>query len=118
MSGWGNNWNYGGGYGGGMRGGMGMGGGWGGGGGGYGYNNFNHRPRFGGNPGNKPLSLTDVKDWLDKRQPFVLQSVLKHCREVLTNKHNVTVEDMSDWYGDPDTGVPETKTAAKSGEVS
>ena len=49
--------------------------------------------------------------------PFVLQSVLKHCREVLTNKHNVTVEDMSDWYGDPDTGVPETKTAAKSGGV-
>ena len=58
-----------------------------------------------------------MKDWLDKQQPFVLQSVLKHCREVLTNKHNVSVEDMSDWYGDPDTGVPETKTVAKSGEV-
>ena len=102
-----------------MRGGMGMGGGWGGG-APYGYSNFNHRPRFGGgnNPGNKPLSLTDVKDWLDKQQPFVLQSVLKHCREVLTNKHNVSVEDMSDWYGDPDTGVPETKTSAKSGGVN
>ena len=111
MSGWGNNWNYGGGYGGGMRGGMGMGGGggWGGGGGPYGYNNmsgFNHRPRFGGG-NNRPLTLTDVKDWLDKQQPFVLQSVLKHCREVLTKKHNVAVEDMSDWYGDPDAGVPD-----------
>ena len=116
MSGWGNNWNSGGfgGFGGGMR------GGWGGGGGPYGYNNmtgFNNRPRFGGgnNFGNKNLTLTDVKDWLDKQQPFVLQSVLKHCREVLTKKHNVAVEDMSDWYGEPDAGVPETKTVPKSG---
>ena len=105
-----------------MRGGMGMGGGggWGGGGGPYGYNNmsgFNHRPRFGGG-NNRPLTLTDVKDWLDKQQPFVLQSVLKHCREVLTKKHNVAVEDMSDWYGEPDAGVPETSnTSAKSGKA-
>jgi len=79
---------------------------------------FNNRPRFGGNFGNKPLSLTEVKDWLDKQQPFVLQSVLKHCREVLTKKHNVAVEDMSDWYGEPDAGVPEaTNTSAKSGTL-
>ena len=112
MSGWGNNWNgpgYGG-FGGGMR------GGWGGG-GPYGYNNmtgFNNRPRFGGNFGNKPLSLTEVKDWLDKQQPFVLQSVLKHSRELLTKKHNVPVEDMSDWYGDEDTDKNQFIT--KSGE--
>ena len=142
MAGWGNNWNNyggggggfggfngGGGFGGGMRG-MGgnmggMGGGWGGG-GPYGYNNMSgfNRPRFGGGSGggggggnqsNKPLTMTDVKDWLDKQQPFVLQTVLKHCKELLTTKHNVPVEDMSDWYGDED--VDKNTTVAKSGNI-
>lgn len=68
---------------------------------------------------NRALSLTDVKDWLDKQQPFVLQSVLKHCKEVLTKKHNVAVEDMSDWYGEPDAGLPvsNNKANAKSGTL-
>lgn len=68
----------------------------------------------GGGNSNKPLSLTDVKEWLDKQQPFVLQSVLKHSRELLTKKHNVPVEDMSDWYGDEDTDKNQVIT--KSGE--
>ena len=49
------------------------------------------------------LSLTDVKEWLDRQEPFVLQSVLKHARELLISKHKVPVEDMSDWYGEEDT---------------
>lgn len=134
MAGWGNNWNnYGGGGGGGGFGGFGGGGGgYGGGGGGmgmrggwgpYGYNNMGggfNRPRYGGGGGgggghqNKPLTLTEVKDWLDKQQPFVLQTVVKHCKELLTTKHNVPIEDMSDWYGEEDTEKNQTMT--KSGE--
>ena len=64
--------------------------------------------------GSRPLSLTDVKEWLDKQQPFVLQSVLKHARELLTNKHKVPVEDMSDWYGEEDTDKNQVIT--KSGQ--
>ena len=130
MAGWGNNWNNfgggggggfggfgGGGYGGG--GGMGMRGGWGG--GPYGYNNFNNRPRYGGGGGggggghqNKPLTLTEIKDWLDKQQPFVLQTVVKHCKELLTNKHKVPIEDMSDWYGEDDEDKNQTITKSGS----
>ena len=141
MAGWGNNWNNGGGwnggggvggfggggfggggFGGGMRGGM--GGGWGGG-GPYGYNNmgggFGNRPRFGGNGGGgghgRPLSLTEVKNWLDKQQPFVLQTVVKHVKDLLTNKHNVPIEDMSDWYGEEDADKNETVTKSGIGCV-
>ena len=71
----------------------------------------------GGGNSNKPLSLTDVKEWLDKQQPFVLQSVLKHSRELLTKKHNVPVEDMSDWYGDEDTDKNQVITKSGESEV-
>jgi len=99
---------------------MGMRGGW----GPYGYNNMGggfNRPRYGGGGGgggghqNKPLTLTEVKDWLDKQQPFVLQTVVKHCKELLTTKHNVPIEDMSDWYGEEDTEKNQTMT--KSGTL-
>ena len=136
MSGWGNNWNNFGGGGGGGFGGFnggggggfgGMRGGWGGGGGGYGYNNMRsgfNRPRGfggggGGGGGNKPLSLTEVKDWLDKQQPFVLQTVMKHCRVLLVDKHNVPAEDMTDWYGDDDSEKNEAVTKpVKSGDTT
>ena len=135
MAGWGNNWNnYGGGGGGGGFGGFGGGGGgYGGGGGGmgmrggwgpYGYNNMGggfNRPRYGGGGGgghqNKPLTLTEVKDWLDKQQPFVLQTVVKHCKELLTTKHNVPIEDMSDWYGEEDTEKNQTMTKSGANHV-
>merc|ERR1719186_17855 len=96
-----------------MGGNMGMGGG-----GGmnmpYGYNNmnsFNSRPRFssmgrggGGGamvrPAGKNITLSEVQNWLDRQQPFVLQSVMKTCTNLLVNKHNVPVEDLTDWYKD------------------
>ena len=56
-----------------------------------------------------------MKDWLDRQQPFVLQTVMKHCKELLINKHNVPVEDMSDWYGegDADKNQDEDETVTK-----
>ena len=60
------------------------------------------------------VSLTDVKEWLDRQEPFVLQSVLKHARELLISKHKVPVEDMSDWYGEEDTDKNQVIT--KSGQ--
>jgi hypothetical protein len=38
-----------------------------------------------------------VQNWLDKQTPFVLQTVMKHCTNLLINKHNVASEDLSDW---------------------
>merc|ERR1719419_1752695 len=79
----------------------------------YGYNNmtsFNNRPRFnhvggrGGGAGamNRPqtkiITLSEVQNWLDKQQPFVLQTLMKNCRELLVNKHKVPLSDLSDWY--------------------
>merc|ERR1719186_1975262 len=80
----------------------------------YGYNNmtsFNNRPRFnsmgrggGGGPMVRPagknITLSEVQNWLDKQQPFALQSVMKTCTNLLVNKHNVPVEDLTDWYKD------------------
>merc|ERR1719186_1389722 len=80
----------------------------------YGYNNmtsFNTRPRFnsmgrggGGGPMTRPagknITLSEVQNWLDKQQPFALQSVMKTCTNLLVNKHNVPVEDLTDWYKD------------------
>lgn len=37
---------------------------------------------------------------------------MKHSRELLTNKHNVPVEDMSDWYGEEDTDKNQVITKA------
>ena len=48
------------------------------------------------------------------QEPFVLQSVLKHARELLITKHKVPVEDMSDWYGEEDTDKNQVIT--KSGQ--
>merc|ERR1719419_193273 len=79
----------------------------------YGYNNmtsFNNRPRFnhvggrggGAGPMNRPqtkiITLSEVQNWLDKQQPFVLQTLMKNCRELLVNKHKVPLSDLSDWY--------------------
>ena len=58
-----------------------------------------------------------MKEWLDKQQPFVLQSVLKHARELLTNKHKVPVEDMSDWYGEEDTDKNQVITNSGKSDV-
>ena len=82
----------------------------------YGYNNmtgFNSRPRFnpmgrggGGGPMMRPaakvLTLSEVQNWLDRQQPFVLQSVMKTCSNLLVNKHKVPVDDLSDWYKEPE----------------
>merc|ERR1719312_377007 len=83
----------------------------------YGYNNmnnFSNRPRFnsmgrgvgGGGPMPRPqskiLTLSEVQNWLEKQQPYVLQSVMKTCSNVLVNKHKVPVDDLSDWYKEPE----------------
>ena len=126
MAGWGNGWGGGarGGYGGGYRGGnmMGMrgsmGGGMpygyggmmgGGGGGGFGMRGGPMNPMMrggmgagrggGGMAGVKPvLTLADVQGWLEKQQPFVLQTVMKTCTNLLVTKHDVPAEDLTDWY--------------------
>lgn len=46
--------------------------------------------------------VQEVQNWLDKQQPFVLQTVMKHCTNLLINKHNVNTDDLSDWYKDED----------------
>jgi len=135
MSGWGNNWNggYGGGGGGfgGFNGGYGPGMGWGGGGGHYGYNGGYNRPRFGQGGGAnqpvKPMTLPGVKEWLSGQQPFVLQTVMKHCKELLTKKHDVPVEDVpfedapvedtSDWYSGGDGKTAPATKPIKSGTL-
>jgi len=83
----------------------------------YGYNNmnnFSNRPRFnsmgrgggGGGPISRPqtkiLTLSEVQNWLEKQQPYILQSVMKTCSNVLVNKHKVPVDDLSDWYKEPE----------------
>jgi len=92
----------------------------------YGYNNmtnFNTRSRpwnmgrggvGGGGPIVRPTSasitLSEVKNWLDKQQPYVLQSVMKTCSNLLVTKHKVPAEDLSDWY-------KETEDTTKSGTI-
>lgn len=46
----------------------------------------------------KSVTLQEVQNWLDKQSPFVLQTVMKHCTNLLINKHDVATEDLSDWY--------------------
>lgn len=41
---------------------------------------------------------------------------MKHSRELLTKKHNVPVEDMSDWYGEGDEDTDKNQVITKSGE--
>eukprot|EP00092_Neocalanus_flemingeri_P009394 GFUD01010108.1.p1 GENE.GFUD01010108.1~~GFUD01010108.1.p1 ORF type:complete len:316 (+),score=126.97 GFUD01010108.1:26-949(+) len=85
---------------------------------------FNNRPRFssmgrGGGGGGSPMvrpagkniTLSEVQNWLDKQQPFVLQSVMKTCTNLLVNKHNVPADDLSDWYKETDD------TSSKSGTI-
>merc|ERR1719300_847572 len=53
----------------------------------------------GGMAGVKPvLTLADVQGWLEKQQPFVLQTVMKTCTNLLVTKHDVPAEDLTDWY--------------------
>lgn len=95
----------------------------------YGYSNmtnFNTRPRFnsmgrGGSgnsmvrPANKTITLSDVKNWLDTQQPFVLQSVMKTCTNLLVNKHKVPVEDLSDWYKETEEESGKSGTLLQGG---
>ena len=81
----------------------------------YGYNNmnnFSNRPRFnsmgrggGGGPMSRPqtkiLTLSEVQNWLEKQQPYILQSVMKTCSKVLVNKHRVPANDLLDWFKEP-----------------
>merc|ERR1712179_551801 len=53
-------------------------------------------------PQTKILTLSEVQNWLEKQQPYVLQSVMKTCSNVLVNKHKVPVDDLSDWYKEPE----------------
>lgn len=50
----------------------------------------------------KSITLQEVQNWLDKQQPFILQTVMKHCTNLLINKHKVDSDDLSDWYKDED----------------
>ena len=86
-------------------------------------NNFSNRPRFksigrgvggsgssgGGSSGGpifshptKILTLSEVQNWLEKQQPYILRSVMKICSNVLVNKHKVPVDDLSDWHKEPE----------------
>ena len=57
----------------------------------------------GGMAGVKPvLTLADVQGWLEKQQPFVLQTVMKTCTNLLVTKHDVPAEDLTDWYSAAD----------------
>ena len=49
----------------------------------------------GGGGGRGPLTVEDVRSWLNTQQPFVLQNVMKHCSNLLTNKHGQSVDDLS-----------------------
>jgi len=66
--------------------------------------------------GVKPvLTLADVQGWLEKQQPFVLQTVMKTCTNLLVTKHDVPAEDLTDWYSAADAAgdnaVEEEQTA-------
>merc|ERR1719187_1862070 len=126
--------------GGGMGGGMGFGrGGMGGGYAPYGYGNMmpmNNRPRFnnfqsrpggprgmggpgnmggpGGGVGRGPLTVEDVRSWLNTQQPFVLQNVMKHCSNLLTNKHGQNKTAFQDWYKE-DGAAKKTGTLLEGG---
>jgi len=71
----------------------------------------------------KPMTLPGVKEWLSGQQPFVLQTVMKHCKELLTKKHDVPVEDVpvedtSDWYSGGDGNKPmEVSKPVKTGTL-
>merc|ERR1719260_38946 len=60
------------------------------------------RGAMGGGVANRTLTLTEVQTWLEKQQPFVLQTILKSCTRLLTTKHEVPAETMNDWYKDPE----------------
>jgi len=65
----------------------------------------------------KSLTLQEVQNWLDKQQPFILQTVMKHCTNLLINKHKVDTEDLSDWYKDEEAPV-KTGTILEGGVSS
>jgi len=62
----------------------------------------------------KSITLQEVQNWLDKQQPFILQTVMKHCTNLLINKHKVDSDDLSDWYKDED-GPKKTGTLLDGG---
>ena len=51
-----------------------------------------------GGAGRGVLTLAEVQGWLEKQQPFVLQTVMKTCTNLLVSKHDVPAEDLTDWY--------------------
>merc|ERR1719150_1469045 len=71
--------------------------------------------------GVKPvLTLADVQGWLEKQQPFVLQTVMKTCTSLLVTKHDVPAEDLTDWYSAAEAAgdaVEEEKTEVVSPPV-
>ena len=71
--------------------------------------------------GVKPvLTLADVQGWLEKQQPFVLQTVMKTCTNLLVTKHDVPAEDLTDWYSAAEAAgnaVEEEQTAVVSPPV-
>merc|ERR1719305_1829025 len=75
----------------------------------------------GGMAGVKPvLTLADVQGWLEKQQPFVLQTVMKTCTNLLVTKHDVPAEDLTDWYSAAEAAgdaVEEEQTAVVSPPV-
>merc|ERR1719347_106594 len=74
---------------------------------------FNNVPRFNNGPNQqKPLTMSEVQNWLDKQQPFVLQSVMKICKNLLVKKHQVALEDLSEMYDEAAVEVPK-----KSGTI-
>jgi len=79
---------------------------------------FNNRPRFNPSPaaprptGQRSITLAEVSSWLERQQPFVLQSVMKTCKNLLTNKHSVPVEDLSEMYEEGAAG-----NATKTGTI-
>jgi len=58
---------------------------------------LNHKPAV-----KKSLTLQEVQNWCEKQQPLVLQTVMKHCTNILINKHKVDTDDLSDWYKEED----------------
>merc|ERR1719150_2309139 len=75
----------------------------------------------GGMAGVKPvLTLADVQGWLEKQQPFVLQTVMKTCTSLLVTKHDAPAEDLTDWYSAAEAAgdaVEEEKTEVVSPPV-
>jgi len=84
----------------------------------YGYGNMGpQRPRY--NPprpaGDRVITLAEVSSWLERQQPFVLQSIMKTCKNLLVTKHSVPTEDMSDLYDEGAAAPTKTGTILEGG---